>query len=248
MKSNRPHLIGIAVCAACLILLTQANAEDAFAPARVMDISDRAYEPAVTKLIHEAKDTITMSMYTVSVGAKEPNPLSLLLDDLLDARKRGVAVTIYLNTKFRNGGADLTNMENNPSLKKMKDAGVAIELLSPYKRLHDKLIVVDSRYVVEGSTNWSISALRDNYESATLIDSPELARLKLARLATLPLGSEKSGPAEEEPRRPVYLEGLPADIVIPQALVTDKRYFAAMTGRGDERTMDAYLILKARSI
>lgn len=53
----------------------------------------------------------------------------------------------------------------------------AAHFLKYRRRLHDKLIIVDERYVVDGSTNWSISALRDNYESATLIIAAALGRL-----------------------------------------------------------------------
>jgi len=102
------------------------------------------------------------------------------------------------------------------------DAGCVFHLLPSCLRLHDKLVIVDNRFVVEGSTNWSIAALKSNRESAALIDSPELARIKLLRFKMLPLIIE---PKEKEAHRALYLENLPDSIVIPKLLLLDGRYF-----------------------
>lgn len=212
------------------------------APAGVMDISDRAYEGAVIKLLDGAKESIVISMYSVSLGAQGNNPMRLLLNDLVEARGRGVQVTLYLNTKFKGGDDPRGRMGESEALKKLEDAGCVVHLLAPNRRLHDKLIIVDSRYVVDGSTNWSLSALRDNYESATLIESSALAKVKLARLRTFELGVSRKAP---EGHASIYAEGPPTKVSIPALLVTDKRYFPLMVSRSNERVMDAYLLLLA---
>jgi len=229
---------------AVVFLLTVAIFGAAYesAPARVTDISDRAYEGAVIKLLDGAKKSIVVSMYSVSLGTQGNNPMRLLLNDLVEARDRGVTVTLYLNTKFKGSGDPRARLSENEVLKKLETAGCVVHLLAPHRRLHDKLIVVDSRYVVDGSTNWSISALRDNYESATLIDSPGLAEVKLARLKTRELGELKT---EAELHAPVYAEDLPSKVNMPALLVTDKRYLPLMVSRSDERVMDLYLLLLA---
>jgi hypothetical protein len=231
-----------------------------------MDISDRAYEPAVVKLLDGAKESIVISMYAVSFGAKNKgNPLELLIGDLFEARKRGVEVTLYLNTRF-NEPAKIREqlLIENPLLKKLEDAGTHIYLMPINRRVHDKLIIVDSRYVVDGSTNWSISALRVNYESATLIDSPGLAKAKLARLEArereslaskaeskdarddLPAGSEGKS-KEEKKRTALYTEKLPEYISIPADLLTDQKYCAQMVNKADGRALELYLLLLAHS-
>ena len=221
------------------------TAPDAFT-ATVTDISDRAYEPAVIALLDNARESIVMSMYLISLSVEGRNPLSLLLEDLIEARGRGVSVTIYLNTRFQKGADVRSSLEANPALKRLIDAGCVIHLLSPQRRLHDKLIIVDNRFVVDGSTNWSISALRDNYESATLIDSPGLAKAKLVRLAAFPLEGE--APAKTGRRaEAVYTQGLPAAIEIPEKLLTDSRYFPHMVTYQEERVMDAYLLVLAHA-
>jgi phosphatidylserine/phosphatidylglycerophosphate/cardiolipin synthase-like enzyme len=211
-------------------------------PATVTDISDRAYEGAVIKLLDGAKKSIVISMYTVSLGAQKNNPIGLLLNDLVEARGRGVEVTLYLNTKFKGSDDPRGRMSENEALKKLEAAGCVVHLLAPHRRLHDKLIIVDSRYVVDGSTNWSLSALFDNYESATLIDSPGLAEVKLARLRTLELAESKK---EKDRHAPIYSETLPSKVPMLALIVTDKRYLPLMVSRSDERVMELYLLLLA---
>ncbi|MFA4980903.1 MAG: phospholipase D-like domain-containing protein [Candidatus Omnitrophota bacterium] len=226
------------------LALTSAAYESS--PAQVTDISDRAYEGAIIKLLDSAKQSITISMYTITLASEKRNPISMLLNDLLEARSRGVAVTLYLNTRFK-GDKDIRgNLERNPALKKLQDAGCVIHFMAPNKRLHDKLIIVDGRYVVEGSTNWSLSALLDNYESATLIDSPGLARVKLMRLQAMALAGEEA-PGALEIKRSLYSDKMPAEIGLPEVLLTDRRYFPKMVTERDERAMDAYLVLSAIS-
>ncbi|MGB3112856.1 MAG: phospholipase D-like domain-containing protein, partial [Candidatus Omnitrophota bacterium] len=104
----------------------------------------------------------------------EKGPLALLLNDLEEALDRGVSVEIYLNTRFPSEMIAPTLDEK--AFKRLKEKGANIDLVAQTYMLHDKLVIVDSRYVVEGSHNWSTQALRASHESSTLIDSPALAR------------------------------------------------------------------------
>lgn len=220
------------------------SASENFFPAQVRDISDRAYESAVIELLDQAKESVIISMYNISLGTKERNPIAFLLHDLIEARQRNVKVTMYLNTNFREIDKEPHQLVSTPFFKKLLNAGCVIHLLPSRLRLHDKLIIVDSRFIVEGSTNWSISALKSNLESATLINSPELAKIKLLRLKMLPLTAE---PKEKEPPRALYLENLPASIMLPNILLLDSRYFPKMLTSQDARSMDLYLLLLTHS-
>lgn len=179
-----------------------ADLENGFYPARVKDISDRAYEPAIIELLDNAKESIILSMYILK--PQEKGPVNLLMNDLEEALERGVSVEIYLNTREDRGVADKNILKKH--LAALTKKGAKIYEFTPRYRLHDKVIIVDSRYVVEGSVNWSISAIKSNYESAVLIDSPELAKAKLIRMRRFPL---KDGDNDERPDRPKGLEPLP---------------------------------------
>ncbi|MBU3959044.1 MAG: hypothetical protein KKE91_04205 [Candidatus Omnitrophica bacterium] len=244
LSLRRKLVLFLIILASLIFVFSPLSAQEGLLPAQVKDISDRAYEPAIIELLDGAKESIVISMYNISLGTKERNPIVFLLNDLIEARQRNVAVTIYLNTRFREIDKGSYQLIRTAFFKKLLDTGCLIHLLPARLRLHDKLIIVDSRFVVEGSTNWSISALKSNRESATLIDSPELAKIKLLRLKMLPLTDEAK---EKEPRHALYLEDLPDSITIPRAVLSESRYFPKMVTSHDVRSMDLYLLLLAHS-
>jgi len=47
----------------------------------------------VIELLDNAKESIVISMYTINLDTTNNNPVKLLLNDLLEARQRGVDVT-----------------------------------------------------------------------------------------------------------------------------------------------------------
>ncbi|MBU3933425.1 MAG: hypothetical protein KKH11_02010, partial [Candidatus Omnitrophica bacterium] len=81
--------------------------------------------------------------------------------------------------------------------------------------------------------------------SATLIDSPSLAQIKLSRLEAFPLTDKE--PQAKEVHRPLYIENLPENITFPKTLLTDKKYFPQMLTMQAARCMDLYLLLLAHS-
>ena len=109
------------ILALFLISVAPLGAQDEFIPAKVKDISDRAYEPEVIKLLDGARKSIVMSMYSISLGAKGNNPVKLLLNDLLEARERRVSVSLYLNTRFKGLEKDDARLSESPEIKKLQD-------------------------------------------------------------------------------------------------------------------------------
>ena len=209
--------------------------------AKVADISDRSYEPAVIELLDNAKESIIISMFVIKPTTA---PVALLLNDLTEALERGVKVEIYLNTRFSfsNVKKYSEKLLNSPVFHDLKEAGCKIYLVPSKYRLHDKLIIIDSRYVVEGSMNWSTSALKSNFESATLIDSPELAKIKLLRLKTIPLSIEV-----QKPPSPSYIDKLPESIIFPVSFVTGENTLSKFISHNDNRSLGLYLLLLAHS-
>ena len=216
-----------------------------FYPAKVSDISDREYEQAVIELIDNAKKSVVIGMYYISTQLKANNPVKLLLNDLVEAEKRGVQVRIYLNTKFPD--VSYEKLVGEDEFKMLKEAGCELYFIPPGRKLHDKVVIVDRRYVVEGSMNWSIIGLRNNFESATLIDSPGLAKEKIARLEVIYRLQKEKEEAGEKERRPLYLESILEKIDVKKVLLEDERYFPRMLKTSDRRAMDLYLILLAYS-
>lgn len=78
-----------------------------------------------------------------------------VLRDLVEAIRRGVKVEVYLNTKF---GEVEANLLEKPWAKRLREAGVKVTGFSPSRRWHGKILIVDERYILEGSANWSVDA------------------------------------------------------------------------------------------
>ncbi len=222
-----------------------AQSENQYYPAQVKDISDRKYEPAVIELLDNAKESIAISMYIIQSNGS--GPVKLLLRDLEEALDRGVSVDIYLNTYFQDGRP--LNTENDEAYDILKKKGGRVFGVTPSARMHDKLIIVDNRYVVIGSANWSISALKNNYESTTLVDSPGFAKEMFIRVSRHTLKGEEPGKPRKEPRakNSVILD---EKRVVPfdSGLLTDKALFPRMVTDSDARAMDTYILLKAYAV
>ena len=216
-----------------------------FYSAQVRDISDREYEQAVINLIDNAKESVVIGMYYISTQLEANNPVKLLLNDLVEAEKRGVEVKLYLNTKFSD--VSYGKLVDEDEFKMLKDAGCELYFIPPGRKLHDKVVIVDRRYVVEGSMNWSIIALKNNFESATLINSPGLAKEKIARLERIyQIQKEKEEDGEKE-RKPLYIDSIIDRVEVKKSLLEDEKYFPKMLKASDRRAMDLYLILLAYS-
>ena len=157
-----------------------APTEPAWVEARVADASDRAYESSAIWLIDGARRSVVLSLYLLRDSDDPRHPVSRLLQDLVEARQRGVEVTVYLNTKFYDEEPQVSLQ--TPGLRRLTAAGVRLIAWPSHRTVHDKLLIVDARYVLEGSSNWTVGALRVNGESNTLVDSPALAKAKLVRL------------------------------------------------------------------
>lgn len=206
--------------------------------AQVADASDRAYEPVAIQLIDGAASSIVLAMYYLRAGNHDRHPVSRLLNDLREAAQRGVRVELYLNTKF--AGAAAASLDT-PWLARLREAGVSVTGFSPSRRWHGKLLVVDERYVLEGSANWSVEALKTNGESNTLMDSPPLARQKLARVRVWGVPLPKT-PAPARPEPPT-----PAMVSVPLAWLARGGVMPQMVTRDDERGFDVLLLLLRRA-
>lgn len=216
--------------------------------AKVKDISDRKYQDELYNRLGKAKKSIVVSMYLIKLysGDKKQGPVVYLLSELSDALDRGVKVDLYLNTKYRTNTPEELYAESE--FKSLEEKGAKIHLVDSTGIHHDKLIIIDSRYILEGSHNWSVSALKANNESSTLISSSKLAKEKLKRLENLALEKVRL----EQLAKLDYFKGkfkFPPSkaITLKNDLLENKKYFPAMVKGNANRAMDTYLLLLAYS-
>lgn len=218
--------------------------------AKVKDISDRKYQDELYNRLQKAKKSIVVSMYLIKLYNKDQKqgPIDYLLNELSDAIDRGVKVTLYLNTKYRSD--DSGELYNNPEFKALKEKGAKIYLVDSTRLHHDKLVIIDEKYILEGSHNWSVSALKESTESSTLIVSKQLAKEKLARLKGLSLEKfrlEKVKKLEYFKQRFIFPPD--KDIILKKELLENKNLFPRMIENLSQadRAMDIYLLLLAYS-
>ena len=62
------------------------------------------------------------------------------------------------------------------ALAQLEEAGVRVEVPAQSRLLHDKFAVLDERWMITGSFNWSVSAENRNRENVLILNCPDLAR------------------------------------------------------------------------
>ena len=125
----------------------------------------KTYQQTLREYITRAKGSIVVAMYFIILEPGGGGPINELVDDLVDAKKRGVDVRVILeDSKFK---------ENRLAYQKLKENGIIVYFDTPEHLLHVKGVVIDDRYVFIGSANWSRAAIEDNYEVTCFSDSLE---------------------------------------------------------------------------
>ena len=146
----------------------------AFPAQEVIPLYNREYLPHLHQALQNAKHKIHILMFTMRYYPNYPNDAnSVIIGDLIAAKKRGVEVKLILDCSSWNRSNTLKNKMVGDSLKK---CGIEV-YYDPYDvTSHDKLILIDDTITIIGSTNWSYYALERNNEASVLIKSPELTR------------------------------------------------------------------------
>lgn len=210
------------------------------APAEIQDISGRYFD-AVHAELQEAKESIWAAIYEIRVYAdsKASKPY-VLLEDLVDAHKRGVEVKVFLDRSYRYSSvADSAVLHDRNDLagQILGAAGVKVVFIGPNKRLHAKVIVIDGQIVIDGSVNWSHWALTRNIESASLIRSKNYAGEKLKWIRKIEKGEEVEKNNENEKAE----EG--ECVYLGNEFLLDKKQAPRMVTKQDERVFDLFLLL-----
>lgn len=158
----------------------------------IQPLIGRDYFPVVKQLLQQAKKSIYAAMYIAAYHPEHKgSPASELLQEFISAHSRGVKVKVVLEQRRTYRARD---QYNDLAYLLLKDSGIDVAYDVPTTKLHDKLLVIDQRFVVIGSHNWSKYALTTNKESSVLIDSPELADNFIDYINTLRLSPRRLPP------------------------------------------------------
>ena len=122
---------------------------------------DPAIEPAIIPLVNTATKNIRFLAFSFT-----DYPLAKAM---IDRAQQGVDVAGVMD-KTQSGGT-------GAELGTFFCAGVPVRQDGNPQFMHNKIIIVDERYVITGSLNFSTSAEESNDENVIIIDNPEIARL-----------------------------------------------------------------------
>jgi cardiolipin synthase len=157
-----------------LLILFNALVSCGLEAQNVRFVMDSGYFPEVKALINSSRKSVQLMMFEATFYDKYPDsPSNQLINALMEAAKRGVKVDVILDVNKNNERNTLRNIATG---RKLRKAGVDVTLDSKYVTTHTKLLIIDSRIVVCGSTNWTYSALTKNHEVSAVIDCPESAK------------------------------------------------------------------------
>jgi phosphatidylserine/phosphatidylglycerophosphate/cardiolipin synthase-like enzyme len=115
-------------------------------------------ESLTISALDAASERIDVAMYSFTNDA--------LGDALVRAAERGVRVRVVLDKQ-----QDSSSFSEHPKLSR---AGIPLRVDSNPQLMHHKFAVIDERFVVTGSMNWSANGVRENNENVLVIHSPEL--------------------------------------------------------------------------
>ncbi|HRT05065.1 MAG TPA: phospholipase D-like domain-containing protein [Kiritimatiellia bacterium] len=128
----------------------------------VRPVVNREYLPAVLDLINGATNSIEF----VQLEMHEDRAVQAIEAALAAAVKRGVRVRGLLDD-----GVDF----NAAAVERLLALGAEAKLDTPAKMTHSKLVVVDGKVVLLGSTNWTGNSMGNNNEANVRLDDPVLA-------------------------------------------------------------------------
>jgi len=135
---------------------------------RLEIICNWMYADEVGLAIDEADTSIHIAMYLVVIG----NEVEKLIDKLVIAQDRGVEVKIIMDNDNDDGD---DQGEEDYAETYIRDLGLTVKLDRESKMLHSKLLIIDNRTVIIGSTNWSDNSIMNNNEANARIDDPRVA-------------------------------------------------------------------------
>ncbi len=99
------------------------------------------------KKIRQANRSIRIALFTFT----HPG----LVEELIDAHKRGVTVTVIIDLHSGLGASA-------KAIEKLKNAGLDVHLSQGVQLLHHKFIYIDEQTLITGSANWTKAAFYKN--------------------------------------------------------------------------------------
>jgi phosphatidylserine/phosphatidylglycerophosphate/cardiolipin synthase-like enzyme len=134
--------------------------------AEITPVVDRGYFDHAYRIISQARVSIHIASFEMKYYETFPDSQqNQLVRQLIYAKERGVDVKIVV---------DEFSEENN-AFELLKENGIEMKHDGNETTTHAKLIIVDGKIVLVGSTNLSYYGLEKNHEANVLIEDEEVA-------------------------------------------------------------------------
>jgi phosphatidylserine/phosphatidylglycerophosphate/cardiolipin synthase-like enzyme len=151
-------------------------------------LADEDYAPALQRILGQARESIDVTMFSCVLpkDAGPTHPVRRILEQLIARAAAGVTVRMVLDRGIppsRQRPGD--EAPSTVAAEFLRAAGIAVRWDEDERTTHTKSLVIDGRWCIVGSTNWTASALRHNREQSVLCDSPQLAAQITARFTAL---------------------------------------------------------------
>ena len=166
------RLISWLLAASLLLAVYPAQARSGYT-AKTTLLRNQEYAEELLTRIGKARENIVCSFYLFKISDRQGNQPRRIADALIGARTRGVTVTVILERG--KSSQDRLYADNRATAALLSRGGVKVYFASPGVTTHNKIVVIDDRYIFLGSHNLTQGALRYNNELSVLIDSPEMA-------------------------------------------------------------------------
>jgi len=125
--------------------------------------------------IQNAKESIYLIAYLFILYDYQEAYSNRLLEDLIGAHERGVAVHVVLEYP-KPEYMDEEGPANQKVYEKLKAAGIDVRFDKPERTTHSKVLVIDRETIIAGSHNYSFSGLKYNNETSLLLRDREKAK------------------------------------------------------------------------
>ena len=135
----------------------------------VTPLVNRDYFSEVHNAFQNAKKSIHILMFVIEMGRTSNDPVNILLQDLVDARGRGVEVKVILERPITEKATQYA--PNKRVIDFLRPKGIDAKFDDPQIETHDKFILIDDYIAIIGNHNWTYAALMLNHEDSVLIKS-----------------------------------------------------------------------------
>lgn len=113
-------------------------------------------EKAIVTELAKARVSIDVAMYYLTSTP--------IVKQLVAAKKRGVAVRVFLDK----------SQKNSSDTRYLKNKGVNLRIYKGSGLMHNKIGIVDGKVLITGSFNWTDNAEKDNQENLVIITNKSL--------------------------------------------------------------------------